>query len=582
MNLKQDTIYTYDDEYLIRSFKIDNGDKVLDIGGGGTPFRRADVVVDLYFNDNSHRGGRNIVLLAGKQYIQADIEALPFKDKVFGFALCRHVLEHVDNPYRACSELIRVAKKGFIETPSPVGEYLHGYPTHRWMVSKENDIVVFEKRPFFRNPSHNSTRFLYHKYPPFRDFFEKDGRQIFCSQFFWEDKFNFKVKNGEDDIPNYDDKLEMAVAHLDYALNHICFDEDFYLKDEIMENLNAALQILHSNKFIEKMIDIYKNRISYAKDEYFTLVGAIKKADIKLLLKSMSNDAVKTNWFFSELMKKVCKKEMPINNTLNRKGCKSVFITVVVRTYNREKLLYTCLNSLNNQCFKDFEVVLVNDGGRDVSDVIKYFKGKLVITYINHGTNLGRAASLNSAMSVARGRYLTFLDDDDIYYPDHLNVLSEAVQNNGIKVAYTACKRILCLQKNGKIVPQKEDRIFKEFDRKYLMVVNYIPILTVIIDISLLRETGAFDESMDTNEDWDMLIRLSNRYSFKCIDEVTAEYRQILGSSCSLTIRDSFIDTLREIYARYPSEDEQIRLNRNAFLNEMYGTVMQSSENQKR
>jgi hypothetical protein len=107
--------------------------RVLEIGPGSVPFKRADVSVDFVDVPNV------------KQLIKLDVatEPLPFADKEFDFVVARHVLEDMYNPFPLCGEMSRVAKAGYIETPSPIAELgrgvdggsppFRGYHHHRFM-----------------------------------------------------------------------------------------------------------------------------------------------------------------------------------------------------------------------------------------------------------------------------------------------------------------------------------------------------------------------------------------------------------------------------------------------------------------
>ncbi len=75
---------------------IKKGDRVLEIGSGGDPDWHSTILCDKFISDNSQRGEKGI--FKGKPLIAADGELLPFKDKSFDYVICRHVLEHVDNP----------------------------------------------------------------------------------------------------------------------------------------------------------------------------------------------------------------------------------------------------------------------------------------------------------------------------------------------------------------------------------------------------------------------------------------------------------------------------------------------------
>ena len=125
-------------EMMVQLLNIQPHERVLDIGGGDSPFSRANVVTDAFPDMNAHRSGRSACLKAADgsdmEFVQCFAEELPFEDKAFDVAYCRMVLEHAIDPAAACREMMRVARRGFLETPSPLAEYLGGHPTHRWIV----------------------------------------------------------------------------------------------------------------------------------------------------------------------------------------------------------------------------------------------------------------------------------------------------------------------------------------------------------------------------------------------------------------------------------------------------------------
>ncbi len=116
-------------------------DLVLEIGGGHNPHFRSDVLCDKFLETTLHRQGQ---VASPVPLVQGDIEHLPFRDKAFDFVMTIHLLEHVDNPDRACRELARVAKRGYIETPHEFQERLiGGTPAHKWFVVEREGRLVF-------------------------------------------------------------------------------------------------------------------------------------------------------------------------------------------------------------------------------------------------------------------------------------------------------------------------------------------------------------------------------------------------------------------------------------------------------
>src|SRR6187551_3814150 len=126
--------------------KIPHSAHVLDVGSGHNPHPRANVIVDKFTDDNYHRAA-DIKVLGNQKFINADGENLPFKDKEFDYVICNHVLEHVDNPTKFLSELSRVGKMGYIETPSLTGEHLIPKESHKWLLLEiDSKIVIVDKK----------------------------------------------------------------------------------------------------------------------------------------------------------------------------------------------------------------------------------------------------------------------------------------------------------------------------------------------------------------------------------------------------------------------------------------------------
>jgi SAM-dependent methyltransferase len=119
--------------------------KVLEVGGGQNPCPRSNVIVDKYMYDNYHRSG-DLKIYNNQEFVCADGECLPFGEKSFDYVICCQVLEHVNDPIKFVGEQQRVARAGYMETPSLIGEYLMPKESHKW-VSLEIDgkIVLYEK-----------------------------------------------------------------------------------------------------------------------------------------------------------------------------------------------------------------------------------------------------------------------------------------------------------------------------------------------------------------------------------------------------------------------------------------------------
>lgn len=189
-------------------FNIQPNDLVLDIGGGCNPFERANVVADLYMGKWRNRDilvKRGYLIHEGRQFrfVRSNVEELPFKDKQFDFVYCAHVLEHTIHPDKACMEIIRVGKRGYITTPDITNESILGDETHKWFVHYlgDNTLLIFPKldqHNQYKMLRGNYTNYFHHMYHNnihnFVDMYhQKHMGQFWYVQMKWNSKFKYIV-----------------------------------------------------------------------------------------------------------------------------------------------------------------------------------------------------------------------------------------------------------------------------------------------------------------------------------------------------------------------------------------------------
>lgn len=204
---------------LGRALGIRPGERVLDAGGGGAPLPAATVVVEYDLASGHDRDGAGTPLDA--RWVAGDVQALPFPDAAFDFAYCSHVLEHVADPAKACEELMRVARRGYIETPGRLSELTAGHPTHRWLVDVVDGVLTFERRWFLEHPLQNMALAHILNYPGAMDRALVEYRNLTCVQLPWTGRFEYRVIEtpGWRNLFDYDHPVHAAWSHYFYGLN---------------------------------------------------------------------------------------------------------------------------------------------------------------------------------------------------------------------------------------------------------------------------------------------------------------------------------------------------------------------------
>ena len=203
-------------------------------------------------------------------------------------------------------------------------------------------------------------------------------------------------------------------------------------------------------------------------------------------------------------------------------------VSVIVRTKDRPKLLREAVDSIRGTGYPA-EIVVVNDGGKqpDIRDV----------RLVHHAQSAGRSEAMNRGVRAAKSAFIAFLDDDDLYYPEHLATLTAAARGSQHAAWYSdAVSAFVRIGSTGEYETHSRMRIFgDDFDREQLVADNYIPLPTLLIPRETFLDLGGFDPAFDLFEDWDFLIRLSQRGTLVHVPRITCEIRHIEGSG-SITL----------------------------------------------
>jgi len=238
-------------------------------------------------------------------------------------------------------------------------------------------------------------------------------------------------------------------------------------------------------------------------------------------------------------------------------------VSVIVPTYNRPQQLMTALKSVAAQTYKNIEAVVVNDGGQDVANLIEELKEDLQINYITYKKNKDRAAARNIGLKSANGAYIAYLDDDDMYHSDHIETALKILTNSDFKIVYTDAFRTFQKKINtGYGVVRRDIPYSHDFQPGIFLQTNITPTLCVVHEKKIIDEIGGFDETLPVLEDWDLWIRMSQKYNFYHIKKVTCEFTwRDDGSTTTSSKLDQFAKYRQQIAEKYLSQRTEKELS---------------------
>jgi len=221
-------------------------------------------------------------------------------------------------------------------------------------------------------------------------------------------------------------------------------------------------------------------------------------------------------------------------------------VSLCIPTYNRKDYLKQTLDSVFAQTYKDFEVFIVDDGSTDGTEEMIRNSGYNVRYYWQK--NNGDAAARNKLIELANGKYIAFLDSDDLYFPDSLQRLVTAIQNDQSKsVVYGP---YLAIDEIGNISARKRKDLPSGFITEYLFQEIIVHTSGSMFSKTILKEEGGFDESLPICSDYDLCLRLSLKYRFIGLPQPTFKRRRHKGnlSSYNMANRLTELQVLERFY----------------------------------
>lgn len=202
----------------------------------------------------------------------------------------------------------------------------------------------------------------------------------------------------------------------------------------------------------------------------------------------------------------------------------SPIVSVVIPAYNAEKTILDTIESVQKQSFSDFEVIVINDGSTDKTlDLVNAIDDSRikVFSYENGGLSVAR----NRGISHAQGEFITFLDADDLWTVDKLELQVKALNENpkaGVAYSWT-----LIIKENSQQLYPGVSASFEGNVHRHLLIGNFIASgSNVMMRRQVVEQVGEFDPSLKSSEDWDYWLRVAPKFSFVVVPKPQILYRQ--------------------------------------------------------
>ncbi len=203
-------------------------------------------------------------------------------------------------------------------------------------------------------------------------------------------------------------------------------------------------------------------------------------------------------------------------------------VSVIIPTYQRAHIVSQAIESVLVQTINDYEIIVVIDGSTDnTKEVLAQFGDKITVIYQE---NKGIAAARNTGIIAAQGHYIAFLDDDDLWLPNMLEKQLACFESAPkIGLVYSD---MFYFNDSG-VLPDKWTNVYTPppvFEILALFARNFIPASTVVVRRECLEEVGLFDETLRFCEDYDLWLRIIEKFPIYFLNEPLGYCRQSANS----------------------------------------------------
>ncbi|WP_449388660.1 glycosyltransferase family 2 protein [Chryseobacterium lineare] len=236
-------------------------------------------------------------------------------------------------------------------------------------------------------------------------------------------------------------------------------------------------------------------------------------------------------------------------------------VSILCLCYNQERFVVESLESIKSQSYSNIEILICDDFSKDNSaEIIHHWvkdNPKLNIKFIRHSENQGICKSLNELLNLSKGKYIITIALDDLMECDkverHVNILEKSSPNEALVFSNAYLIDDHSVRFQNTFIPYFHQYLSIESGNFYqaLLHDNFIPAMSCVTKSALIKDIGGWDETL-TFEDFDMWLRLSEKYDFIYDDYKSCSYR--LHTTNSHKKKDFLNASFFDIYLKHKEQ----------------------------
>jgi len=231
-------------------------------------------------------------------------------------------------------------------------------------------------------------------------------------------------------------------------------------------------------------------------------------------------------------------------------------VSVIIPTYNRERLIMRAIQSVLNQSFKNWEMIIVDDGSKDnTHQIIKSLLTDPRIIYLKLEKNVGMCEARNLGIRKARGKFIAFLDSDDEWLPakleKQLDVFAANIESTGLVYTGAFFINIATGERRIRLARKKGNIFDTQLTENPIGGSSRVMVRKVCFD-----QVGYFDPDFTSLEDWEMWTRIATKYSVDVVPEPLINYYEGYADSLSVNT-DRLVQGYEALWRKYKITPEK-------------------------